>query len=130
MNSMDLVAEIASWGYPLKPQFHDYLAIMLHRERVIMVESERGIEAVIFYFLTDDIKPFENKPTWATPMDSNGSTMFIDKMLCRSWTKLVREAIREQVESRYPQVEQAIWLRRPKNRHVILKRRSFHGIQG
>lgn len=134
MVSDDLIREFASWGYQIKPsqinRFNEYLWIMLRRGRVAMVENEEGLQAVIFYFLTDDLAPFENKPTWATPEDSDtGHIFFVDKMLCRKWTKSVREQIREQIEAKYPQVEEGHWLRRPYNRHVILKRGGLlHGI--
>ncbi len=129
MNTLDLIHEMTTWGHQVKteqiPSFHRYMTEMLKRDRVLMLESDRGLESVIFYFLTDDVTPFTNKPTWAMPEDNNGHILFIDKMLSRSWTKSVREAIREQVEARYPQVTEAHWLRRPKNRHVILKRRAL-----
>ena len=134
MNTNDLILELGSWGQWIRPEqigkFDIYLNTMLRRNRVLFVESEEGLQALIFYFLIDD-KRFVNKPTWAAPEDTeNGAIFFVDKMFCRKWTKSVRFAIQDQVEAKYPVVREALWLRSPKNRHVILKRRGItHGIQ-
>jgi len=133
MTNLDIISELASWGHQLRPEHIDnftrYLRTMLRRNRVIMLESERGLEAIIFFFLISKPKDFTNRQTWTTPEDTeSGHIFFIDKMLCRKWTKSVRETIREQVEAKYPQVEYGLWLRRPSNRHVILKVRRHHGV--
>ena len=136
MTNTDIINELASWGHQLRPEhienFTRYLRTMLRRNRVIMIESEHGLEAIIFFFLINKPQDFTNRATWTTPEDTDsGHIFFIDKMLCRNWTRDIRESIRSQVESKFPQIEYALWLRRPNNRHVILKRgRILHGIQG
>ena len=125
MNTFQLINELATWGHNLKrDEFSVYLSEMLKRNRVMTVSSENGLEAIIFYFLTDELDSFINKPTWKTPIDTpSGHIFFIDKMLCRKWTKSVRVEVQRQVEEKFPFITQALWLRRPKNRHVIINRR-------
>ena len=128
LNTFQLINELVTWGHNIKPeQFHRYLSDMLRRNRVMTVSSEEGLEAIIFYFLTNELDSFINKPTWKIPTDSDrGHIFFIDKMLCRKWTKSLRISVQKQVEEKFPHITQALWLRRPNNRHVIIKRRGKH----
>lgn len=94
-----------------------------------MIENNHKIEAIICYFLTDEIGllKFDNKSTWSFPYDlPDGDIMFIDKMVARKWTKSLRIAVYNAIENKYPFVEKVIWLREPKNRHVIIKMRGNH----
>ena len=129
----DIVDSFISWGQFIKIDqlhaFNRYLKEMLRRNRVIIIENEGRIEAVICYFLTDDVSKFDNKPFWSTPYDSeDGDIIFIDKMVARKWTRELRSAIYDAVIEKYPFVEQAQWLREPLNRHVIINRRRHHEL--
>ena len=128
MNLSNLHTYFQAWGKMVRPQeigsFNRYVSRMLRRNRVIILNGEDGMEAILFYFLTDDVSLFNNRPLWSTPEDDeNGHTIFIDKMVARKWTKLVRLAVQDAIEKKYPHVETAYWLREPLNRSVIIRRR-------
>lgn len=126
MNLGNLHFYFQSWGKMLKPDqvhnFNRYVSKMLMRNRTIIVNGENGIEAIMFYFITDDVKPFANRPMWSTPTDQEeGKVIFIDKMVAHRWTKSVRLAVMDALEKKYPEATEAYWLREPKNRRVIVK---------
>ena len=131
MNLSNLHTYFQAWGKLVRPgevlNFNRYVSKMLIRNRAIVVNGEDGMEAIMFYFLTDDVKPLINRPMWTTPQDTeSGHIIFIDKMVASKWTKSVREAVQEAIEKKYPNVHEAFWLREPLNRSVIIKRRSEH----
>lgn len=131
MNITNLLYYFQSWGMQVKPSevrsFYCYVNEMLKRDRVLIMDAEDGMEAILFYFITDDVHKFDNRPVWSTPEDSErGSTIFIDKMVARKWTKPLRVAVQDAIESRYPFIERAFWLREPLNRNVIINRRGTH----
>ena len=133
MNLGNLAQYFQSWGKVLKEseihKFNRYVSKMLLRNRTIIVNGENGMEAIIFYFLTDDVKPFVNRPMWTTPEDNeSGSIIFIDKMVAHKWTKSVRLAVMDALEKKYPFAQEAYWLREPKNRSVIIKRGRTHEL--
>ena len=102
-----------------------YKQTMLARNRVIVIEDDGQPEALIFYFLIppDSKQTFVNRPMWSTPEDDpTGTLIFIDKMICRKWTVSLRKALEDAIVSKYPHVTDALWLREPKNRHVIIRR--------
>ena len=133
MNLNNLYLYMRSWGKLLKDSevqsFNRYVSKMLLRNRVIIVNGEHGMEAILFYFLTDDANKFNNRPMWSTPEDSNtGHIIFIDKMIAHNWTKSLRLAVESAIEKKYPFIDEAYWLREPKNRSVIIKRRRTHEL--
>lgn len=135
MNLGNLQFYFQAWGKMLVPSqipaFNKYVSRMLIRNRAIIVNGENGMEAILFYFLTDDVKPFVNRPLWSTPQDTeSGHIMFIDKAVALKWTKKVRLAVKEAVERKYPNVTQGYWLREPLNRSVIIKVGGIHATQG
>lgn len=124
-----LATEFLYWGKLIRPESYDefshYFSTMLRRNRVLAIEDESGISCILCFFITNDLAPFANKPTWATPKDSpRGHTFFIDKMVARSWNPSLRRLVQSEVEKRYPNITQAYWLREPHNRSVIIKKRK------
>lgn len=122
-----------SWGYLVRRDqldyFNAYIREMLNRKRILAITNGEEIDAIISYFLTDNISKFENKPNWSTPSDSeDGEIMFIDKMVARKWTKSLRVSIYNAIKEKYPFVTQVIWLREPINRHVIINMRGKHEL--
>jgi len=103
-----------------------YAKKMLDRGRIITIESDQ-VECVLFFFLInfEDKETYVNRPMWTCPEDTeSGTTIFIDKMICRKWTVGLRKALEDAIVAKYPHVTDAFWLREPKNRHVIIKRGS------
>lgn len=131
MNISNLHLYFQSWGMLVRPgdveRFNQYATTMIRRNRVIVVNGDDGMEAILFYFVTDDRQKFANRPMWTTPEDQeSGSTIFFDKMVARKWTKSLRLAVEKAIETKYPLAEEAFWLREPENRNVIIKRRREH----
>ena len=131
MNSFNLAQLFMYWGKYIKPEhmenFRSYFSKMLARNRVIAVLNGTDLECIICFFLTDEMDTFINRPTWSTPIDNeHGHIIFIDKMVARKWTPELRRTVYDQIESKFPQVDKAIWLREPFNRSVIINKRSTH----
>ena len=118
------------WGKRIKPSelpsFRRYLSVMLSRNRVLTVFNGINLECVLFYFLTDELDSFINRPMWSTPNDSEeGHIFFVDKMVSKHWTPSLRKLVQQEVESKFHKVDRAIWLREPNNRSVIIKKRGI-----
>ena len=133
MKLQDIIDCFITWGNTVRTSdlyaFNRYMKDMFKRNRVILVSGKGRIEAVICYFLTDNanLPKFDNKPLWSTPYDSNdGDIIFIDKMVASKWNRRLRMTIHDAIQEKYPFVEQVIWLREPKNRHVIINMKGNH----
>ena len=125
MRIFDIINSFVYWGKVIKsseiPRFKLYIAEMLRRNRVMIVNGDDGMECLLCYFITDNIAKFSNRPMWSTPEDSQeAKTIFIDKMVARKWDKSLREAVKTAINEKFPFVEEAHWLREPNNRHVII----------
>lgn len=121
------------WGWAIKHEhytaFCDYIQFMLHKNRVILIEKDGKPEGAIFFYLTNDYTKLYKKPTWATVHDEeNGHQIYIDKMVCRSYTRELREAIKTAIEDRFPNVEIGIYHRAPKDRCIKIRRSNV--LQG
>ena len=106
-----------------------YVSEMLLRNRAIGIYSNNGMECFIFFFITDEenLHTFSNRPMWSTPPDNEyGNIFFVDKMVARRWTPALRRLVQREVESNFPNVDQAFWLREPNNRNVIIKKRETY----
>ena len=130
MTFEDLASIYQSWGHPIKPSqyeaFRNYTTTMLKNKRVIFVRSENGLEAVIFFFITNDYSKLYKKSIWAMPVeDEGGSQAYIDKMICSHWTLGIRRHIQEFIESNFPNVVEAFYHRAPFDRCVRIMRRSI-----
>lgn len=131
MNIYDILNSFIYWGKIVKssevPKFKKYISEMLRRNRVMMIDGDNGMEALVCYFITDDVSKFNNRPMWSCPQDSEqGKIIFIDKMVALKFTNSLRHAIQDAIEKKFPFVEEAHWLREPNNRSVIIKRRRTH----
>lgn len=131
MRIYDILNSFMYWGKVIKssemPKFKLYIAEMLRRNRVMIVNGEEGMECLICYFLTNETEKFANRPMWSTPEDSTQSkTIFIDKMVARKWSRSLRDAVKNAINEKFPFVEEAHWLREPLNRHVIIDIRRTH----
>jgi len=117
------------WGWQINVEdyvaFSDYLKEMLKRNRVIVIMNEQEIEGIIFFYLTNDYKTIYKKPTWEVVSDdSEGSQIYIDKMLCKKFTKELRVRLAEEIEDRFPNVQFGIYHRVPFDRYIKIRRRN------
>lgn len=120
-----------SWGWKIRVEhytaFSDYLNAMLKRERVMVIEDETGIQAVLLFFLTDDYNKVYKKRTWDIVSDTpQGHQIYIDKLICKHFTKPMRIAIEDAITTKFPQITHAIYHREPYDRRVLIHRRLVH----
>lgn len=120
------------WGWEIKHEhyvaFSDYLKEMLKRNRVMIVMNGEEIEAVIFFYLTNDYTRLYRKPTWAIVEDEpDGSQIYIDKMVCKKFTKELHIRLYQAIEERFPQVVEAFYHRAPFDRCIRIRRK--HELQ-
>lgn len=95
----------------------------------MVIQNEGGLQAILCFFLVDDVYKFSNRPMWSTPYDTeDGETIFIDKMVAKEWTPNLRRTITDAIETKFPFVNGAFWLREPHNRHVIINKRRAHEL--
>lgn len=119
------------WGWQIKHDqyvnFCDYLQFMLRKNRVILIEKDGRVDGVILFYLTNDYTKLYKKQTWSTINDEeNGHQIYIDKMVCRKYTRELRDAIKSAIEERFPNVEIGIYHRAPKDRsHIVYRRRAY-----
>lgn len=117
------------WGWEIKHEayvaFSDYLKEMLKRNRVITVMNGDAIEAVLFFYLTNDYRRLYRKPTWAIVEDEpEGSQIYIDKMVCKKFTKELHIRLAQAIEERFPQVVEAFYHRAPFDRCIKIRRKN------
>lgn len=131
MTFENLLLQFILWGKIVKPKeignYRNYLSQMLKRNRVIIISQNDEIKAILCFFLAHSAKEFDNRPLWSCPPDSeDGNIFFVDKMIAETWNPSIRRYLQNEIENRFPQVTEAFWLREPKNRNVIIKRRGTY----
>lgn len=123
-----------NWGWQIKHEhyvfFSDYLKAMLKKNRVMVVKNGEEIEAVIMYYLTNDYKTLYKKGNWEVVEDeSDGKQIYIDKMVCKKFTKELRVRLAEAIEEKFPQVELGVYHRAPFDRCIKIRRKhELHSI--
>ena len=127
----DLLRLFDSWGHHLKTEhywnFKQYCLTMLRRKRVLCVMNGDKIQAIVFFFITNDYVRLYKKGEFESPDDiETGFQMYIDKMLCKYWTPATRRAIQDMIEERFPHVKEAYYHRAPKDRCVTIRRRTCY----
>lgn len=113
-----------SWGFQVKPHeyqaFEKYTDEMLHRDRVMAIYCGKDLQAIIFYYITKDYLKLYKKSVWEIPTsdDYEGHQIYIDKMLCRKWTKELRQAVKRAFEHKFPHIHEVYYHRAPIDRCV------------
>ena len=135
MRFVHLANLMQSWGWKINHdqyiQFSDYLKEMLGMDRVFIVMDGDVIIAICFYYLTNDYETLYKKSTWAVVKDDpSGHQIYIDKLVCSKWTKLVRIAVQKAIQEKFPQVAEAYYHRAPKDRCVKIIRKDIYELQG
>lgn len=127
MTPDNLALVMARWGFEIKPHqykgFQAYLAGMLKKDRVMVIRRNGDLDAIIFYYLTDNYLNLHKKSTWEIAQDNpEGHQIYVDKMVCRHWTRQLRESIRQAIERKFPLVTEGIYHRAPFDRCVKISR--------
>ncbi len=123
------------WGWQIKHDeyvnFVDYLKEMLKRNRVMVVKDGENIEAILFYFLTENPEKFLKKGRWSILNDDQeASKIYIDKMVCKKTNRQMVRKIQDAIESQFPNVNVGVWHRAPFDKCVQVYRRGVaHELQ-
>lgn len=130
MTFVHLANLMQNWGWKIKPKHYEsfsiYVREMLARGQVMIVMDNELIEAVLFFCITSDYSKVYKKSTWAIPESEEGHQLYIDKMVCRKWTKNVRESVQYAIQEKFPHIEEAYYHRAPYDRCVkIMKREKY-----
>ena len=133
MNSLEILKFLGELGVLYRkrtlPLAFDYVEDMLHNERIIEIRENGLPYAMIFYSVTNDPYSFLKKGEFEfKEHDPYASTVYIEKMISREWTKELRKQFESFLVERYPQLEYGIWHRYSKwgDRQVTVKRRFQH----
>ena len=118
-----------SWGYAVKPEhyfgFKRYCQAMMKMGRVIIIINGPSVEALVFFFITDDYRRLYKKGEWHIALDNpQGEQMYVDKMICKRWTPEIRRKLQSLIEHNFPNVKEAFYHRAPFDRCVRIKRRE------
>ena len=100
--------------YPLDnfENIYMYVYRMLQDNRVVEIGKNGTTEGYLFYSLCHDINSYYKKKTWRyVPQVTNGTTLYVEKLVCKKWTKELRRKFEEIITTMYPQIEGAIWHR-------------------
>ena len=113
------------WGIPIKVEhytpFCDYLHAMLKRNRVMVIEKDNEIVAVLLFFITYDYNKVYKKGSWDFIDDNEfGHQIYVDKLVCKHFDRDLHNAIEEAIVDKYPQVTEAIYHREPRDRRTII----------
>lgn len=124
-----LANEFLSWGHCIKPEhyehFKQYLRKMMRLNRVMFISENEKPEAVVMFHLTNDYSKLYKKGLWDIPEDEpDGSQIYIDKMICKSWTFPLRRKIQQTIEDYFPNVKVGYYHRGPYDRCVRIYRRG------
>src|SRR3990167_10832588 len=117
------------WGWVIKHEhytaFSDYLKEMLKRNRVMVVTEGEEIQAVIMFYLTNDYTKIYKKRTWDVVNDeSDGTQIYIDKMVCKKFNKELRIRLAEAIENKFPNVVEGFYHRAPFDRCIKIRRKN------
>jgi len=111
------------WGWEIKHEhyvgFSDYVKQMLALKRVLFIREGDEVIAALFYYLTDDYELVYKKSTWDIAQDNpNGHQMYIDKMVCKKFSRELVRVIKSAVENQFPNVKVGIYHRAPKDKCI------------
>lgn len=123
MTFPELASIMEKWGYKIKDgefeSFRVYAQKMFNRRRVMLIKNGKSADAIIFYFLTNDYDILYKKEMWDVPTDNpTGSQIYLDKMICRRWTRDLRNAVKDAIEVKFPWVLEGFYHRAPFDRCV------------
>ena len=133
MNAMQLMKFAGELGayYPESKlaQIYDYFYRMLHDGRVIIIEDDNLPFAICFFSITGDSEPFWMKPTWTyLEHDSRSSHVYIEKLICRKWTRQMRHLIEQAFLDKHPHLLTATWHRETKQDDRTVKTRRLNHV--
>ena len=106
----------------------DYVTRMIEDGRVVAINGESGIHAVLFFAICHDWHPFHEKGSWIyLAHDQLGDTIYLESLVSKGWDKEVRAKFEEIITHKYPNLKQAVWHRWAKDgdREVKIQRRLY-----
>lgn len=106
-----------------------YCANMLKDERIITINKDGEIYAVMFFSITDSADEFLIKKTWEyRPHHPEGRVIYVEKIVSKGWDKELRSILERVARTKHPQIEYGIWHKWAKwgDRMVITKRRLLN----
>ena len=110
----------------------NYVNSMIRDNRVIEIESQGKIEAILFISVSDNYEPFFKKTTWTyKPHDPRGKIIYVEKLVAKEWNKEMRMQFEELLTNLYPHFELGVWHRWAKwgdRKTIAFRRRAFHNV--
>ena len=124
----NLVNIMYSWGHALKPYhyfgFRSYFNQMLDSKQVAFIQGESGPICILFFSIVDDCTDIHKKAEWDLPRNNIlGNKIYVDKMICQSWTPSLRRTVQDWIEETFPQVDEGYYHKAPRDKCVKIYRR-------
>lgn len=111
------------------PMACDYVSDMLYNHRIVEIRKDSRPHAIIFFSVCDDYEPYLKKGEFQyLPDNPSGKIIYIEVMICRKWTRELREQFETLLTTKYPNLEYGVWHRMAPwgDRKVTSKRRLQH----
>ena len=132
MNIIDIVKILGEMGgrFPKSQlgSLMEYFTKMIADGRVIVIWKDKEPYAVMAFSIGNDFEKFHKKTTWDyIAHDQEGSTLYIELLVCKQWTKELRKQFEQEILKHYPQLEEAHWDRWVSSgeRHVKIRRSVY-----
>ena len=104
------------------PSIVSYIERMLRDGRIACIENSNKVEGYLIYSICNNIDPYYKKKTWVyVPQEPNGKTLYVEKLVCKQWTKELRSKFEEIITEQHPNLYQAVWHRYGKVGDRIVK---------
>jgi hypothetical protein len=88
----------------------DYVKDMIRDKRVIELEYEDELQAVLFYSICHDSDKYLKKDTWAyKEHDEDGHIFYFEKMVAKKWNYKFHNQVYNFVTDKYPDVDILKW---------------------
>ena len=116
MNPIEILKFMGEQGARYKPSqlglILSYLDAMIQDKRIIIIYEENQPYAFMAFSICNDMVQYLKKDLWAyLPHDPHGRTIYIEKLVSKSWNRELRLKFEEEILKLYPQLEKGIWHR-------------------
>ena len=132
MNIIDIIKILGEMGgrFPKSQlgSLMEYFSKMIADGRVIVIWKDNEPYSVMTFSISNEFEQFHKKSTWHyLPHDPTGTSLYIELLVSKVWTKELRKQFGQEILKKYPQLEEAHWHRWVSSgeRHVKIRRKEY-----
>ena len=126
MNTEEIVQFMIETGAPIEAdallQIENYFNLMIGDERVMRIEDEGDLIAIVTYSICNDYFDYYAKDIWDyEPHNPLEDTVYVEKLISKRWNIALRKLISQKLIEKYPSLTRGIWHRARTNEDSIIK---------